>query len=239
MRSALFILLFLATNAALALLYPFSLFAPRCWSRLFMRWARESCFFCSFIRAISGWLTTARRWKASAAWRLTFDDGPDPVDHAAPARPAAGKARESHFLCGRPARRQHPEIVRRAWEEGHLIGNHTWSHRRLFCFLTPRRLRAEIERGCGMLFEQCCGIPPALFPFAGGLAPSSAAHGAAPGGAGVHLLADSQLRYADPRSSNAGAPHPEPSYRPATSFSAARPPAGRRGRHVGGSAGAD
>jgi peptidoglycan/xylan/chitin deacetylase (PgdA/CDA1 family) len=50
---------------------------------------------------------------------------------------------------------EHPEIVRRAWEEGHLIAKHTWSHRNLFCFLTPRRLRAEIERGTESIHRSC------------------------------------------------------------------------------------
>jgi len=56
----------------------------------------------------------------------------------------------------------YPEIVRRAWEEGHLIGNHTWSHRNLFCFLTPGHLRSEIERGSEAVW-QCCGVRSRYF----------------------------------------------------------------------------
>ena len=57
---------------------------------------------------------------------------------------------------------QHPEIVRRAWAEGHLIANHTWSHYSLFCFLTPARLRTEIERGTESV-RRSCGFRPRLF----------------------------------------------------------------------------
>jgi peptidoglycan/xylan/chitin deacetylase (PgdA/CDA1 family) len=57
---------------------------------------------------------------------------------------------------------QYPEIVRRAWAEGHLIGNHTWSHYPLFCFLMPRRLRTEIER-CTESVRRSCGFSPRLF----------------------------------------------------------------------------
>ena len=65
------------------------------------------------------------------------------------------------FVVGQRADR-HPEIVRRAWNEGHLIANHTWSHRPLFCFLSPRRLRFEIERGSESI-ERICGVRTRYF----------------------------------------------------------------------------
>ena len=65
------------------------------------------------------------------------------------------------FVIGKRAD-QYPEIVRRAWAEGHLIANHTWSHRPLFCFLTPSRLRTEIERGTESV-RRICGFRPRLF----------------------------------------------------------------------------
>jgi peptidoglycan-N-acetylglucosamine deacetylase len=65
------------------------------------------------------------------------------------------------FVVGKRAD-QYPEIVRRAWAEGHLIANHTWSHRHLFCFLTPGRLRTEIERGSESV-RRICGFRPRLF----------------------------------------------------------------------------
>ena len=52
--------------------------------------------------------------------------------------------------------------MRRAWDEGHLIANHTWSHRHLFCFLTPSQLRTEIERGTESL-GRICSFRPRLF----------------------------------------------------------------------------
>ena len=65
------------------------------------------------------------------------------------------------FVIGKRAD-QYPEVVRRAWSEGHLIANHTWSHYSLFCFLTPSRLRAEIERGTESV-RRICGFRPRLF----------------------------------------------------------------------------
>ena len=52
--------------------------------------------------------------------------------------------------------------MRREHAEGHLIGNHTWSHPSLFCFLTPARLWEEIERGEEAL-QRICGFRPRYF----------------------------------------------------------------------------
>jgi peptidoglycan/xylan/chitin deacetylase (PgdA/CDA1 family) len=86
---------------------------------------------------------------------LTFDDGPDPVDTPKLLDLLQEKGvKATFFVVGKRAD-QHPEIVRRAWEEGHLIANHTWSHYSLFCFLPPGRLRTEIERGAESVRRIC------------------------------------------------------------------------------------
>jgi peptidoglycan/xylan/chitin deacetylase (PgdA/CDA1 family) len=93
---------------------------------------------------------------------LTFDDGPDPVDTPKLLDLLRDKnVKATFFVVGKRAD-QYPEIVRRAWAEGHLIANHTWSHRNLFCFLTPSRLRAEIDRGTESV-RRICGFRPRLF----------------------------------------------------------------------------
>lgn len=59
---------------------------------------------------------------------LTFDDGPHPehtprvLDSLAEAR-----ARGTFFIVGERAE-QFPELIRRIVEEGHELGNHTWTH---------------------------------------------------------------------------------------------------------------
>lgn len=59
---------------------------------------------------------------------ITFDDGPDPVytPQLLDGLKERG-AKASFFLMGKQAE-AHPELVRRMQEEGHLIGNHTYSH---------------------------------------------------------------------------------------------------------------
>ena len=62
---------------------------------------------------------------------LTFDDGPRPgtTDRLLDGLKERG-ARATFFLIGEDAA-VHPELVQRMKEEGHQVGNHTWSHVRL------------------------------------------------------------------------------------------------------------
>jgi peptidoglycan/xylan/chitin deacetylase (PgdA/CDA1 family) len=109
------------------------------------------------------WLVANRsRVDGTRSVALTFDDGPDLIDTPKLLDLLWEKdVKATFFVVGKRAD-QHPEIVRRAWVEGHLVANHTWSHNSLFCFLMPRRLRAEIERGSESV-RHSCGFRPRLF----------------------------------------------------------------------------
>ncbi|WP_010300466.1 polysaccharide deacetylase family protein, partial [Streptomyces sp. SA3_actF] len=73
----------------------------------------------------------ARLPRAGHALALTFDDGPDPRwTPEVLAVLAAHDVRATFFVCGRQAAK-HPALLRRITEAGHLVGNHTWDHRRL------------------------------------------------------------------------------------------------------------
>jgi peptidoglycan/xylan/chitin deacetylase (PgdA/CDA1 family) len=61
---------------------------------------------------------------------LTFDDGPGPYTGKLLDLLAAGNARATFFTVGSNAAAQ-PGLLRRMSAEGHLVGNHTWSHRDL------------------------------------------------------------------------------------------------------------
>ena len=83
---------------------------------------------------------------------LTFDDGPDPrytpklLDGL-----AERGVRASFFLTGENAEK-YPELVERMQEEGHLIGNHTYSHLQLTRD-NREQFRGELVRTNGIIKE--------------------------------------------------------------------------------------
>jgi peptidoglycan-N-acetylglucosamine deacetylase len=94
---------------------------------------------------------------------LTFDDGPSPqltpyiLDVLAAKRVPA-----TFFLQGANVA-AHPDLVRRLQAEGHVIGNHSWSHPS-FPDLTPQQAEVEIERTNQVLTE-VTGARPTLYRY--------------------------------------------------------------------------
>ncbi|MFF9219006.1 polysaccharide deacetylase family protein [Streptomyces viridosporus] len=92
---------------------------------------------------------------------LTFDDGPDPrytpdvLDIL-----ARHEVRAMFFVCGEMAVHSKDLLARMA-DEGHVVGNHTWSHP-LLTGLSPGRIRSEMERTCDVI-EEAYGERPAWF----------------------------------------------------------------------------
>lgn len=86
-----------------------------------------------------------RRFGADDAIALTFDDGPDPIATPAVLRWLAELGvKATFFMCGAAAER-HPDIVKRAADEGHTIGGHTWFHRDVRT-LSDDAWRSEVDR---------------------------------------------------------------------------------------------
>ena len=78
---------------------------------------------------------------------LTFDDGPMP-GYSARALDilAAECVKATFFIVGRQAQ-AFPQLVRRAYNEGHTIATHSQNHPRMFQRLSAERAIAEIEEG--------------------------------------------------------------------------------------------
>ncbi|WP_306292986.1 polysaccharide deacetylase family protein [Streptomyces tsukubensis] len=92
---------------------------------------------------------------------LTFDDGPDPRY-----TPQVLRVLREHdilatfFVCGQMAV-DHKGLLREMADEGHVIGNHTWTHPQLL--QTSRAdARAEMERTSEVI-EDATGTPPEWF----------------------------------------------------------------------------
>jgi peptidoglycan/xylan/chitin deacetylase (PgdA/CDA1 family) len=76
---------------------------------------------------------------------LTFDDGPNPAWTPKLLDILAGRqVRATFFLVGRYAQAE-PALVQRIHAEGHLIGNHSWSHPNL-AITRAKRIREELTK---------------------------------------------------------------------------------------------
>ncbi|NKX46463.1 polysaccharide deacetylase family protein [Roseicyclus persicicus] len=103
-------------------------------------------------------ITVTRVRTARPVLALTFDDGPHPtltpelLDML-----AARDIRATFFVIGNRVARQ-PELTRRIADEGHEIGNHTWSHPSLFG-LSDAALLSQLDR-TSVAIDDAVGRPP-------------------------------------------------------------------------------
>ncbi|MFI5793054.1 polysaccharide deacetylase family protein [Streptomyces sp. NPDC051677] len=92
---------------------------------------------------------------------LTFDDGPDPrytpgiLDTL-----AEYDVRAMFFVCGEMAV-DNQDLLERMADDGHIVGNHTWSHP-LLTQLTRRQIRSEMIRTSDVI-EDSYGERPRWF----------------------------------------------------------------------------
>ncbi|NGO13860.1 polysaccharide deacetylase family protein [Streptomyces sp. HC44] len=92
---------------------------------------------------------------------LTFDDGPDPRYTPEVLRTLrAHDVRAMFFVCGSMVV-DNKDMLREMAEEGHVVGNHTWSHP-LLTQLTRSAVRFEMERTSEVI-EEAYGERPGWF----------------------------------------------------------------------------
>ncbi|MFF1714131.1 polysaccharide deacetylase family protein [Streptomyces sp. NPDC058268] len=92
---------------------------------------------------------------------LTFDDGPDPLYTPGILRTLRKyDVRATFFVCGEMAV-DNQDLLREMADDGHVIGNHTWTHP-LLPKMSRSAMREEIERTCEVI-EDAVGEPPAWF----------------------------------------------------------------------------
>lgn len=97
---------------------------------------------------------------------LTFDDGPnEPYTSQILDLLLNRDVKATFFVVGVNATR-FPQTLLRIVEEGHAVGNHTWSHARLST-MTASWAQAEIEHGAEVI-ETLSGTRPRLFRPPGG-----------------------------------------------------------------------
>ncbi len=103
---------------------------------------------------------------AGKAVALTFDDGPHPT-YTPQILDILEKydARATFFVIGKNAE-QYPEIVKRAFDEGNEIGNHTYSHPKMSS-IDEQKIMDEIQKTADTI-ESITGKKSILFRSPGG-----------------------------------------------------------------------
>lgn len=102
-----------------------------------------------------------RRLDEPGSVLLTFDDGPDPdVTPGVLDRLSAYEARAVFFVVGNRISKA-PQLLRRILDEGHLLGNHTFTHR-LDRDPDPVTYYCDVQR-CQQAIEELVGQRPRLF----------------------------------------------------------------------------
>ena len=93
---------------------------------------------------------------------LTFDDGPDP-DNTLKILDIlkVNNIGAVFFVIGEKAERN-PRIIERIIDEGHTLGNHSYSHHLFMSMFSRNRLRGEIDNGQRTI-EKITGYTPTLF----------------------------------------------------------------------------
>lgn len=76
---------------------------------------------------------------------ITFDDGPHLFTESILDVLREYKAKASFFLIGKSIE-ENPEIVQRIVDEGHTIGNHSYTHHKLFPLFSKKNIAHEIEK---------------------------------------------------------------------------------------------
>jgi len=93
---------------------------------------------------------------------LTFDDGPHSVHTPQILNVLKEEGVKASFFCiGRHAEK-HPELLQRMMAEGHVIGNHTYSHTHRFGLFSEEKVLEEMQGGKAVL-KSIIGRTPRFF----------------------------------------------------------------------------
>ena len=127
---------------------------------IMLLWIFYILTFYAFLPGIFSRLFGFRVFKkgnSSQSIALTFDDGPDPV-YTAQLLDLLKKhnAKATFFVVGVLAE-QHPELLRRMHEEGHLIGMHNYVHKSNW-LMRPKTVKRHISQTSAII-EQITGKP--------------------------------------------------------------------------------
>ena len=93
---------------------------------------------------------------------ITFDDGPNPEFTSQVLELLAKFNCKATFFCIGKQIEAHPELFQTILENGHTIGNHTYSHSNSYGLLSAKKVLSDIQKNNQIIKEQT-GLVPLLF----------------------------------------------------------------------------
>jgi peptidoglycan-N-acetylglucosamine deacetylase len=128
---------------------PLVLFLIRCAAASF---SPRSSFFLPVI---------CRGHTGQKAVALTFDDGPDPLTTPQLLEMLAQHGMKAAFFVAGQAAQRHPDLIHAILSQGHLIGNHSYSHSPFLMLHPYRKLFQEVADAQKIIMRY--GISPLAF----------------------------------------------------------------------------
>lgn len=93
---------------------------------------------------------------------ITFDDGPDATVTPQVLSILNQYNVKATFFCIGEKIAANPLLIKQINDQGHLIGNHSYSHSPVFDFFPAGKVRAELRHTIGLI-QEICGRTPRLF----------------------------------------------------------------------------
>ena len=97
-------------------------------------------------------VTTGKEYIEAKKVAITFDDGPNSLYTEKLLDGLKERnVKATFFLIGKEVK-EYPDIVKRMYEEGHLIGNHTYEHVNL-CEVDTKQVKWQVEQTNDLIYE--------------------------------------------------------------------------------------
>jgi len=124
-------------------------------------WTESGIGSVAYLQYPSGWILERKGGKPRGRVAFTLDDGPDPVWTPRILDALAKRGVHAAFFVLGENAQSHPELVRREFAEGHMVGNHSFTHPEL-ARVSPLRMEVELNV-TEKLLELITGRHPRLF----------------------------------------------------------------------------
>ncbi len=116
----------------------------------------------SFRIGMSFYFDVINRFKSKNQIVLTFDDGPDEKTTRKVLEVLKKHDVKAVFFCIGSKAEQFPEITRSAYNDGHIIANHSYCHSDFFGFFSSKKIIADLQK-CNTIIRGIIGESPRFF----------------------------------------------------------------------------